>query len=100
MKAFKKFTLIALLVQSALFIIFIILVFAVDDTPFWEPILMVIWGFYFPIGQVVPTITGSTSCAAMIESFWLGIPLGILLYSLVFGAIAAFIKNLKDSSVE
>ncbi len=70
--------------------------FAVDKAPFLEPIPMFIWGIYFPVGQMVTAITGSISCAAMAESIWLGIPLGILLYSLAFGAIVAFVKNIKD----
>lgn len=100
MRDFRKFAGIALLVQGALFALLVILMFFKDthgDPTLVDGFFMFVWRFYFPVGYIIVALTGSAGCAGMVESFCFGVPVGIILYSILIGGIAVLVKRLRGS---
>ena len=98
MKVFVRHGLIALGVQGCVFGLLLVLMFCepsesdalLGDLSAWL-FAWVLW-FYLPVGLLVPRVTGSTGCSGLIEVFWIGVPVGIVLYSAAYGGAVALVK--------
>jgi len=96
MKTLAKFAGIALIVQGMPFGFLVLLMFLSDpiaNSSAVNWLFELMFRVYFAGVLLVSSITQSSGCTGMVEGFLLGIPTGILLYSVVIGGVAALVKR-------
>ena len=49
--------------------------------------------FYFATAYLVGALSTATGDGKMIQAFWLGVPLGMVLYSIIYGGAVALIRR-------
>ena len=57
--------------------------------------LLIVIDFYYPTILLVTKLGGLRGESTMMLPVFLGVPLGILLYGVVFGLMLNFLKNIK-----
>lgn len=95
MKDFMRYAKLSLFVQGVVWLVILVVGFATSPWPALESVLEVFIGFYYPTVVAIGKLGVFKGEQNITASILLGVPLGILLYSIVFGVIVSYCKTFR-----
>ncbi|SRR5713226_7127914 len=95
MKNFLRYAKLSLFVQGVVWLVILVVGFATSPWPALESVLEVFIGFYYLTVVMIGKLGIFKGEQNITASILLGVPLGIFLYSIVFGVIASYYKGFR-----
>lgn len=95
MKNFLRYARLSFLLQGVVWLVILVVGFATSPWPALESVLEGFIGFYYPTVVMIVKLGIFKGEQNITAPILLGVPLGIFLYSIVFGVIASYYKRFR-----